>query len=171
MPFSDSTLRPWTLERLRVEMPLDTIHTVVDVGAGGGANLEFYWPWMPHTKWTAIEAWPAYVDRFELNVRYATCLVEDVRTMDLPVADLYIFGDVLEHMSKDDAVALWARARAVSRTQIINMPIVTYHQGAVHGNPFEAHLHHWDENEILASLPGIFAHTSGPVVGSFLARS
>jgi hypothetical protein len=169
VPFSDSSLRPWTLEALSSRINRKKIETVVDVGAGGGANLEFYWPWMPQSKWTAIEAWEPYVGRFELNERYAACIVDDVRRIELPPADLYIFGDVLEHMSKKEAVRLWNRARAVSKVQILNIPIVHYHQGALHGNPFEVHHAQWNADEILSRLPGIVDFYAGPVVGAFIA--
>lgn len=171
MPYSNSTLRPWTLSNLQDVVDLTNLHTVVDVGAGAGANLEFYWPWMSHTTWTAIEAWAPNVPRFELDVRYACCLTSDVRAIELPRADLYIFGDVLEHMPKEDAVLLWKRARLVSKYQIINMPIVHYHQDAVGGNPFEEHQYHWNSEEILESLKGIVLSTAGPVVGAFIGVS
>lgn len=170
MPFSVSSLRPWTLNCLSDLIDIEQIRTVVDVGAGGGANLEFYRPWMPQSEWTCIEAWEPYVERFELNVRYAECIVSDVRNMELPKADLYIFGDVLEHMTKEQARQVWGRARMAAKVLIINMPVVHYEQDALHGNPFEVHQAHWSSEEILAVLPGIVDYETGPVVGAFVAK-
>jgi hypothetical protein len=171
VPFSDSSLRPWTLEHLAKIIDVPFLRTVVDVGAGGGANLEFYWPWMQQTKWIAIEAWEPYVERFELNVRYDECIRDDVRAIELPSADLYIFGDVLEHMPKEHARALWLRAQAVSEVQIINMPVAPYEQDALHGNPFEVHHAQWTAAEIEEAFSGIVDSKIGPVVGAFIAES
>ena len=165
MPYSDASLRPWVLGQLR-DKP---VSTVVDVGAGGGSAKDFFEPWFPGSRWTAIEAWPAYVPRFLLAQRYAAVLTCDVRKTSLPPADLYIFGDVLEHMPAPDAIAVWERAREAARWLVISLPIVCYPQGAAEGNPHEAHLHHWSVQDVLDSFPGITAHQAGPVVGAFIA--
>lgn len=170
MPFSDSSLRPWSLARIyAVHLPNKTNPTIVDVGAGGGANLEFYYPWLKGT-WIAIEAWEPYIERFELDVRYSAVINKDVRDAALPSADLYIFGDILEHLEADDAVEVWNRARTVSRYLLINIPIVHYEQGALHGNPYEIHRHHWSHEEIMERFEGITDNKQGPVVGAYWAK-
>lgn len=179
MPWSDVTLRPWILAEL--QQRCGEVRTVVDVGAGAGTGLDFYGPHWPGARWTAIEIWEPYAGEFGLRDRYDEVIVGDVRELPgLPAADLYIFGDVLEHMPAADAVAVWDRARRVARWLVINLPVLRYEQGMVCGNPFEAHLVHWDMETVRASFTGIVAE-SGPrpdlppwygdtTVGAFIAE-
>jgi hypothetical protein len=68
-------------------------------------------PWLlraafPGAYWTAIEIWEPYVEAFGLTQKYDKVIVHDVRRMEkLPDADLYIFGDVPEHMPPDEATS------------------------------------------------------------------
>lgn len=165
MPYSDTSTRTWVFNHLIGK----EVRSFVDLGAGAGTAKEFYGPWFPKASWTAIEAWEPYVDRFALSSRYDHLLVGDARKIDLPEADVYLVGDVLEHMSKEDALALWDRVRAVSRIQILSLPIIHYPQGAEYGNPYEEHKHHWTPVEVLSALSGkCKAYTLDTVVGSFL---
>ena len=102
-------------------------------------------------------------------------ILGDLRDTSLPRADLYIFGDVLEHMPAPDAVRTWDRARAAASWLVINLPVRRYEQGALHGNPHETHVHHWDVPSVLESFGGITASHSGfpgegSVVGAFIAE-
>lgn len=167
MPFADARNKPWVLEQLRELVALDRIGTVVDVGAGGGANLEFYGPWMVNAKWLAVEAWEPYIERFVLS-RYAAVVHMDARELDFPTCDLVFLGDVLEHMAESDGRALWQRARKAARFVVLSLPIVHYEQGAWGGNPFEEHRHHWTTEDVL-TLDGIVAHRCNEMTGAFIA--
>ena len=50
----------------------------------------------------------------------------------MPTADAVVLGDVLEHLTYLDAVALRGRTRAAAYLSLL---IVAYPQGAVEGNP------------------------------------
>jgi SAM-dependent methyltransferase len=172
VPHSDERLRPWIAEQLS-ELPV--AKTVVDVGAGAGTWRDFLGPRIPDAKWTAIEVWGPYLEMFALEQRYDQVILGDARDVDLPVADLYIFGDVLEHMPAEDAIVLWERARKIAKWLVINLPVRRYEQGALFGNPHEVHAHHWDVPAVLKSFPGIISSHSGfpdegSVVGAFIAR-
>jgi hypothetical protein len=168
VPYSDGSLRPWIAGQIG---SLSPVRSVVDVGAGAGAARDFYQ--FPGARWTAIEIWGPYVPRFQLQERYDEVLVCDARALDpLPPADLYLFGDVMEHMPAPDAVALWGRARAVARVLVINLPVLPYPQGPEHGNPYEEHVHQWDIGSVLAAFPGIIGSHGplpGSTVGAFIA--
>jgi trans-aconitate methyltransferase len=167
VPYSDGSLRPWLLEQIQ-RLP-HSPRTVVDVGAGAGLNVDYFRPAMPGSRWTGIEVWEPYIEQFSLHQKYDSLIQADVRTLDLPEADLYVFGDVLEHMPAPDALALWSRARKVSHHLMASLPIVHYPQGAEHGNPFEEHHYHWGFNEFAGAFPGVGVAQAGVVVGAFWA--
>lgn len=180
MPYSEETLRPWTLAQIQAHCGV--VRTVVDVGAGAGMLLDFFRPHLPDSRWTAVEVWEPYITgEFDLRARYDEVIVADVRTLDpLPTADLYFCGDVLEHMTADDALALWERVRAACRWAVIALPVRRFEQGEVYGNKYEAHLVHWDTPGVLTAFAGIVSHSdcrpdlppyySDSVSGAFLAE-
>ena len=170
MPYSDASLRPWILDRLQKASAVGPVKTVIDVGAGGGSARDFFQPHFAGSHWTAVEIWRPYIPRFLLAERYDAVIAADIRALPLPEADLYIFGDVMEHMAAGDAVAVWDRARLAARWLVLSLPVTCYPQGESEGNPFEAHLHHWSESEVLDSFAGITGHRCGPVVGAFVAE-
>ena len=160
------------MQRLGV---LPSARSVVDVGAGAGTWLDFLKPHLPAARFTAIEAWEPYLSMYGLWERYDEVILADARTTALPEADLYVFGDVLEHMPAPDAVALWDKARAVAAWLVINLPVRRYEQGALNGNPHEVHHHHWDTASVLESFGGIISShdgfpETGSVVGAFVAK-
>jgi 2-polyprenyl-3-methyl-5-hydroxy-6-metoxy-1,4-benzoquinol methylase len=119
------------------------IQTVLDVGAGSGT----YYHLLNHlvTSMDAVEVWAPYVEEFGLRYLYRSVFTEDVRTIgpnptwEWDRYDLIIFGDVLEHMTKNEAAAVWKWAHHVARYGIISVPKVHWPQDAENGNPHEAH--------------------------------
>lgn len=172
MPMSDPSHRPFVLQQLRETFgDLHQVGSVVDVGAGFGGWREFLGPWMPRSRWTAIEIWEPYVDRFMLQHRYHHVIAGDVRDLDpFPPADLVIFGDVLEHMPAEDARAVWDRARAVARRLVIGIPVRPYPQGESEGNPWEAHITDWTPGSVQGFFPGIYAGSCNVDTGAFIAE-
>ena len=172
MPISAPACRRWVLGQLQEREAAGVpFKGIVDVGAGMGIVKHFYGPWFPAAAWLAIEIWEPYVHRFALDVTYGgNVLVGDVRQVALPQADVYFFGDVLEHMPAEDAVAVWDRARALSRWLVWNGPVTYYPQGSYDGNPHEEHVFHWSPELVLASFAGIEAQAYSGPVGAFIAR-
>lgn len=169
---SDPSHRPWVLDQLR-EIPggLTGIKTVVDVGAGFGGWREFLGPHMPASRWTAVEIWEPYAERFMLEHRYHQVIIGDVRELvPFPAADLVIFGDVLEHMPAGDAVTVWARALAAASRLVIGIPVRPYPQGASQGNPYEAHVADWSDYTVQKMFAGIYAGQAGADTGAYLAE-
>lgn len=145
---------------------------VVDVGPGEGtyAKLMRGTRVERHADWTAIEIWAPYVEEYDLLGVYDNVIISDVRDVDirrLPVtkdSSLIIFGDVLEHMSEDDARQLILEAKKYFRWILVSIPIIHAPQGEVNGNPYEAHLKHWDFDEMHAAMGYCMAfkgHTIG----------
>ncbi len=74
-----------------------------------------------------------------------------------------IFGDSLEHVTPVQALKTLARARRVAKLGVIvNAPVVHYPQGAIMGNPHEAHQLHWSQQE-WERLGGVYMGGNGTV--------
>lgn len=119
--------------------------TVVDIGAGAGTYAALMRTPHDPARWTAIEAWEPYVDKFDLHSLYDEIITCDARHLPWTHyrADLVIAGDVLEHTTRDDAKALLRRIRQGATHLIVSIPVLHLPQGAVGGNPYERHIDHW----------------------------
>lgn len=173
MPMSDPSHRPWVVDQLRHATGgnLAAITSVIDVGAGGGGWRLFLGPWLPRSRWTAVEIFEPYVDRFMLASHYHDVIVGDVRDLDpFPPADVIILGDVLEHMTRDQARLVWDRARAAAWRVILGIPVRPYPQGESQGNAWEAHIvDDWTDASVKASFPGIYAWSVNQDTGAYIA--
>lgn len=151
MPYSDPSLKQWSLDFYKSRLP----RTVVDVGAGSGtyANLM-----RSHhaCKWTAVEAWGPYVDQFGLAELYDKVIVADARYLsgDVFMVDMVILGDVIEHMPKLDAVCTVGKIKGLADSVIASIPVGDWPQGAVGGVPTEVHMATWELPEIEHLFPG-----------------
>lgn len=147
---------------------------MLDVGAGAGTYAHLFAQHFPGCRRTGIEVWGPYVDRFGLRELYHDLIVADVRDLDpLPAADVVICGDVLEHMSADEAVKVWDRARAAARqAAFLSIPVIHYPQGDLEGNPHEVHVvDDWTHERVLDTFPGIGESWTGQIVGVYEART
>jgi hypothetical protein len=159
MPTSDAEGKDWSLERFKRHLP----NTVCDVGPGEGTYAKLFRPVHEGVWWTCIEIHKPYVRKYGLKSTktrrmYDEIHVEDVRESEahLFYRDLVIFGDLLEHVERDEAVQLLQRAEAAGAWNIlVSVPIVESIQGEVDGNPYEAHLHQWDADDMDAVMAGL----------------
>lgn len=151
MPTSAADGRHWVYERIRDT----TADTIVDAGAGEGTYSTLARHLRLDARWVAIEIFEPYVDRFLLTQKYDDVIVGDVNIWQ-PTTDDYVilFGDVLEHMPRSEAVNLLQFHMQHAAEIMVSIPIVYAPQGAVHGNEHEAHLHHWHWDEMDELLPG-----------------
>jgi hypothetical protein len=133
------------------------IRGVVDLGAGAGLwrqlSREFVIGAVP---WTAIEAYRPYIERFKLAERYTRVRNKDLRSIkygQFP-GHVFIFGDVLEHLPRADALNVMRRACSMG-TVIVMMPFlptISEEQDAVDGVEWERHRYVWHWEEWLAAL-------------------
>lgn len=128
------------------------IETVLDVGPGRGTYARV----LAGTGVTidAVEIFEPYLRRYDLPSLYRTVAVADVREWDSFDYDLVIFGDVLEHVSEADMVAVFERARTQARHVLVSVPVIHYPQGESHGNPHEEHVQEHITPELLHRLFG-----------------
>jgi phospholipid N-methyltransferase len=159
--------RPWVISQIRSLKP----KTILDVGAGSGTyQYEIFKSGYTRAKMDAIEVWEPYIEEYELEKKYSNVFNVDVREWNNFDYDLVIFGDILEHMSKEDALKVWENTSLQARCAIISIPIIHYHQGAINNNPYEEHVKDdWTSEEVLDSFSHIQKYWVGDVVGSYLA--
>lgn len=163
MPYSTPDGKAWLVERLR-DM---SIESVLDVGAGCGTYARLLRPLFPRAHFEAVEIWEPYVDRFGLRELYEVVRVVDAcRFYPDYETDLVIFGDVVEHIGRTEAVA--AVQRLVTRHGCISVPIIPLAQGAEEGNPYEAHITEWTAQEVLATFPVVAWHREHYAFGMFM---
>lgn len=113
--------------------------TVLDVGVGSGTYKEL----LPNSELTGIEVFEPYVEKFNLKEKYARLILQDARTVDydsLGRFDVAIAGDVLEHMTVEEAKELLSKLRRIADTVIVSIPIGHYPQDEFEGNPYERHV-------------------------------
>lgn len=114
---------------------------VLDVGAGKGK----YRLLLPEYECVdAVEIWSPYVTGYGLRDIYQTVyerdaveLVQEFGMADVKY-DVVIMGDVLEHLTVDDARITLTWLRQVAHEVIIVVPY-DYEQGEEHGNPYQRH--------------------------------
>ena len=126
-PYGKAEVCRW----VRETFPPDA--AVLDVGACDGAWRRL----LP--EYAAMDA----VEIFGMNIPklkgYRKVFHADVRELRYGEYDLIIFGDVLEHMSPEEARAVLAYAQPRCRDLIIAVPFL-YEQGEIYGNPWEVHI-------------------------------
>lgn len=138
-----------------------------DIGCGDGTYAKLLWD--TAASWIGVEVWKPYIEEYQLWKRYYRIYTVDARSYPFVGVsdsqyDLCIFGDVLEHMPEDDARKLILKAKEHFRWILVSIPIVHAPQGEVNGNPYEAHVKHWEFDEMHAAMGHCMAfkgHTIG----------
>ena len=133
-----------------------SINTVVDIGPGSGTYIQLIKEESQccvDADWIGVEIWKPYIEEYKLESRYSRILNQDVRTVDWAALapDAVIAGDVLEHMTKEEAVVLVDKILAVAKTLIVSIPIRYMPQDEhAYDNPHEAHIKDdWSHEEVV----------------------
>lgn len=167
MPLSSPEGKSWIRDHVAA-LATDGPLSVVDVGPGVGTYAKLLrGPAVTHV--VGIEVHAPYVETYRLHEYYDQIVVGDVREVDIPACDVVVLGDVVEHMSEDDALAVWAKAAAAARRAVyLSIPIVHYPQGEIEGNPHEVHVvDDWDHERVMQRFAGIGEHEIGTEVGVY----
>ena len=110
--------------------------TCLDVGACNGKWSKLL---DSHLNIDAVEAWERNIEKYNLYWKYRRVFNADIREFEYAHYDLIIFGDVLEHMSVEDAQKVIEYAYPRCRDMIIAVPYC-YPQDDRDGNPYEVHV-------------------------------
>ncbi len=153
---------------------------VVDIGPGAGTYADLFRNLTPDAAWWAVEVWGPYVEKYDLRDKYDEVIVADIRYLDfikLGPSDVALFGDMLEHMSANEARDVLSRAAMKSRFMALSIPIGHWPQGEVEGNPFEMHvednLSHAEVQDIVPNLCGgqAIVNDQGQGLGVYFAAT
>lgn len=155
------------------------VPAVVDVGPGVGTYGRMLRRILPRASLTGVEVWGPYVSAHGLAAVYDTVHVCDARIYPferLPRGGVALFGDVLEHMTADEAQETVLRALLVCDAAILVVPLGPWPQDAYDGNPYEAHVATWSVEAVrdrfrFLAAEVVFPLAAGQAVGVFaLAR-
>lgn len=145
MPFSSESGKPAIHDIMRRIKPKSGL----DIGAGCGTYAHLF----PDVRWDGIEVWEPYVEQFGLKNLYDCIMVGDARKVKPPRTryDVIMAGDVLEHMSADDAAKLLRKLRKLAPYIVVSIPLGHYPQGVFGENPYEEHVKDdWTDAEVRA---------------------
>ena len=106
---------------------------ILDVGACDGLWRRLL-PDFPNMD--AVEAYAPHLPDLE---GYRQAFLADIRAFEYDYYDLIIFGDIIEHLTPNEARVVLEYARPRCRDLIIAVPY-QYEQGAIYGNPYEVHV-------------------------------
>jgi cyclopropane fatty-acyl-phospholipid synthase-like methyltransferase len=115
-------------------------YQILDVGAGEG-KYGIYLKKSGGCFVTGIEVFEEYVERFSLHDIYDRVLIGNIVQMvdGLDPYDIIIMGDILEHLSVQDAQMVITKLTKLTPLLIVVVPFQS-HQGTTWSNPYEKHL-------------------------------
>lgn len=126
---------------------------ILDVGAGSG----YYGRILKSSgaKIDADEVWKESADYLRETGWYSWITELDIRDYkyEKSVYDLVIFGDVLEHLSLEDAIETFKYALCNAEYVLVSIPNSNYPQEALYGNEHERHLIEDPVKDLLPHLP------------------
>lgn len=120
----------WTWENFREG------DTALDVGACTGLWYELLGQYL---KMDAVEIFVPNVVINDLPNKYNQVIIGDIKDYKYDWYDLIIFGDVIEHMTVEDAQAVLAYAYPRCKDMVIAVPY-QYKQDEIYGNQWEKHI-------------------------------
>lgn len=125
-------------ERITAAFP-DRATPMLDIGCGDGKFRDLF---RDYTAMDAVEVWEPYLERFQLRERYrdVRCVNANYLTVSsLREYDVVFMGDVLEHLTVDEAQRILLRIEEAGCAAVVVVPW-EMEQGPWEGNPYEEHL-------------------------------
>ena len=122
---------------------------VLDIGAGEGK-----WGKSLRGKVNLIdgvEIWMPYIIKFRLDDYYDNLFNVDMLKIDYSQKkyDIMILGDVLEHLTYENAILFMEEAQKHIDTIYLSIPIsLCVQNGTSTGNPYEEHLYQWEDEQL-----------------------
>lgn len=126
-----SDVKQWFIDNV------STSERILDVGPGQGTysellrNLGY--------RMDAVEVWAPYVEQFDLRKKYDNVYIADIREFNLQDYNFIILGDVLEHLSTEDAQRLIDNMLFSEKKCLVAIPYMMPQDGEEYGNEYETH--------------------------------
>lgn len=133
-PLYKDSVRNWFLQNVSLNA------SILDIGAGCGTYSDLIRGY--GYKMDAVEIWQPYIDKYELNKKYGVVYNENILTIGFDILnkyDFFILGDVLEHLSVEDAQWLMLFLKQNNKRYLVAVPYEMF-QGEYEGNVHETHL-------------------------------
>lgn len=109
---------------------------ILDVGCGSGGYFELLNLYYPNID--GIEIYPNYVQMFNLDTKYRRLIIGDILQQDLTEWEYFIMGDVIEHLSYEEALQLIEKIHKSGRFMMVAVPYL-FKQDEEYGNIHEIH--------------------------------
>jgi hypothetical protein len=110
---------------------------ILDAGAGCGTYSHLLR--QNYSNIDGLEIFPKYAEMFDLKNKYRQLFIADIRNFDIDEYDYIILGDIIEHMSFEDANKLLEKINRKDKLCLVGVPYM-YEQGAEFDNVHETHL-------------------------------
>jgi len=131
MPYSYSKYKREVREHIL--SVLEPSAKILDVGPGSGSYFELLGD---SYQMDALEIFEPYVRMFNLSTKYSNLIIGDVREFDRAEYDYIIFGDVIEHLTVEDATRVLDSVK--DKKYLVAVPFL-FEQGEEFGNVHEIH--------------------------------
>jgi len=137
MPSSTSFFKKETISYIVKNYPTDC--KILDVGAGIGTYSDLLKP-RGYLNMDCVEVYQPYIDEYDLKAKYNNVYNQDITKSDIDFNqyDLVIFGDIIEHLSEEDALSVLNKIK--NETSVIVAVPFDAVQGEHFGNIHETHL-------------------------------
>lgn len=172
MADSEPEGKQWILERYYMLARKKLVSSVLDIGPGCGTYSRILRPIDEDIHWTGVEVWAPYIKEFDLEEKYDHVVVADLRYLDysrIRRPDCIIAGDVLEHISEEDARRILAELIRLAKIIFVSIPIIHMPQGESEGNPYQEHVEYFYTHErLLKMLPCVCDFNKGARIGTYV---
>jgi predicted TPR repeat methyltransferase len=135
MPYSYSIYKTDVKEHFSKHIPSNT--KILDVGPGAGTYSDLLRDL--GYKIDCLEIFEPYIHQFDLNFKYENVIIGDITNFDFTLYDYIIMGDVLEHLTTEDAKIFIDKVNLTNKKCLVAVPY-NYEQGEHFGNIYETHL-------------------------------
>lgn len=135
MPYSYSYYKPEIKEHFKTHIPVTA--KILDVGPGAGCYSDLLREL--GYRIDCLEIFEPYIDQFNLTSKYDNVILGDINNFNFSEYDYIIMGDVLEHLTFNDARIFIEKISELNKKCLIAVPY-NYEQGDEFGNIYETHL-------------------------------
>ena len=120
---------------LKSKFPKDA--KILDVGAGEGTYYNYLNDYFENID--AVEIFKRNIDKFDLKNKYKNVYNVNIVDFKYEFYDIVIFGDIIEHLTIEDAQKVLNYALDRSKEVVVAVPY-EYKQGEIEGNKYEIHI-------------------------------